>query len=613
MSSTIHSKAIVHVRQPSEFKAKAAYASKLAADKAGYQIKRSPLYLGRVLKYAGMGAITVTPPVFAFVFQTARHTDAKLVRQMGRGDKAAEIGKSAWYWTFAFSIGTAVTVTTALRLLYKHAGYAGLAGLGALLLLTLALIGSRLVGERVTDSAPPRRGDLSQQRIDDALRTIGILKTPKDEYDTKAGTSVLLHGMPYAKDAGVFCRFDLPAGAKATVHDVIKNRALLAGQLGVLERMLVVRQGDSEAQVELWVANEDPLQADVCVSPYVEAKRSNVWDGVRLGKDPMGQPVVIQLLRNSAGLGGLPQVGKSSVARVIVAAIALDPYADFVVFDGKGGTDWSPAKPLASRFLKGTSDRTVAEMLATSEDLVRQMDARYEVLDEVGIKGAPDGRITPELAESHDLRPCLVLVDELQDILGALGSKAPDFLEALTRLARRGPAAGISVLTISHRPDAKTVAKGLTGAQHIKIACRTDDRTASDLILGEGANAAGWNASRLPKIEGVGIVRTQEFTTEAKFDYVSLTDFVSICDRGMRLRAAAGTLREEQDLAASNILDAVILILSEHGDLTPTELAGKLGITTNQLAARLKPFGVSSHHDGTRRAYRLSDARKAFG
>lgn len=606
------SKALVRV-QPKGGRAR--YVAGQAASKVSYQAAKTPAYTFRVAKYSAWGLAISVPAVLRFVWTGDIREEIKLARQAGKVELAAK-RRDAWHWHFwPKLLGIGFGSTVLVRLVEQRVGTVGLIGLGLCLAVTLAVIGSRDRGTTITDKTPPRRGDITQERLDDALRAIGLLNKPKAD-GTGVGLNVLMHGMPHVRNGGVFITFDLPAGAKATAHMVAQNKALLAGQLGVLDRMLVIKQGDSEAQVELWVAHEDPLRAGIVQSPYVEAKRASVWDGIRIGADPMGDAIIIETLRNSIGLGGLPQVGKSSVSRVIASAYALDPYADAVVLDGKGGADWSDMEPLAARYVNGTSETAVAQMLGTVKDLVRQMDGRYEIILKAGKVLAPDNRITRELAEQHNLRPCLVLLDELQDILGALGSKSTEMLEALTRLARRGPAAGISVLTVAHRPDASSVAKSLTGAQSIKIACRTDDRTASDLILGEGANKSGWNASRLPEVDGVGIVRTQRFTTEAKFDFVSPTEFEAICDRGMRLRAAAGTLREAADKGTETLLDRVIEVLQAEDKLTAAQIIERLSLelSPTSFGMRMRTFGLSSVKGASgERLFHLQDALSSLG
>lgn len=606
------SKALVRV-QPKGGKAR--YVAGQAASKVSYQASKTPAYTFRVAKYSAWGLAISVPAVLRFVWTGDIREEIKLARQAGKVELAAK-RREAWHWHFwpklvAVVLGSYVAVAKT----QQYAGTVGLIGLGLCAAVTLAVIGSRDRGTTITDKTPPRRGDITQERLDDALRAIGLLNKPKAD-GTGVGLHVLMHGMPHIRNGGVFITFDLPTGAKATASMLMQNKALLAGQLGVMDRMVVVRQGDSEAQVELWVAHEDPLREGIVQSPYVNAKRSSIWDGVRIGTDPMGEPIVIELLRNSIGLGGLPQVGKSSVSRVIASAVALDPYADAVVLDGKGGADWSDMEPLAAKYVNGTSDLAVAQMLGTVNDLVRQMDGRYDLILKADRSLRPENRLTREMAESHGLRPCLVVVDELQDILGALGDKSRAFTEALTRLARRGPAAGIAIMTVSHRPDASSVAKSLTGAQPIKIACRTDDRTASDLILGEGANKSGWNASRLPPVKGVGIVRTAEFTTEAKFDYVSPDEFKELCDRGMLLRAAAGTLREAADKGAETLLDRVIEVLQAENALTAAQLIERLSLelSPTSFGMRMRTFGLSSVKGASgERRYHLQDALSSLG
>jgi S-DNA-T family DNA segregation ATPase FtsK/SpoIIIE len=73
----------------------------------------------------------------------------------------------------------------------------------------------------------------------------------------------------------------------------------------------------------------------------------------------------------------------------------------------------------------------------------------------------------------------------------------------------------------------------------------------SNIILGEQMNTRGWDSSRLlPSHKGVGILRPDGETAAGaevlammvRTDYMPNDDWITLCERGRALRAAAGTL-----------------------------------------------------------------------
>jgi hypothetical protein len=608
----VPSKALAIPTPEPAWKGQVKYVAQSAASVAGWHLKHVPGHLWRVTRHATRGLVVVTPPFVRWVFALDKGELVSMAQAAGNVRVAKECSDAR---TRALVIRNLLWITgtlVAASQIYKYAGYAGLSGAGALLLLILAFVGARAVGESVTEGAPPRRGELSQQRLDDALQAIKVLNKPRAD-GTEYGTSVMMRGLPYRYNNGTRVRFDIPPGAAATVSTLQEKRELLAGQLGVHDRMLVIQEGDSAASVDLWVADEDPLNGETVISPYTEAKRARIWEGARIGIDPMGEEIRLDLIQHSVGLGGLPRQGKSNVARLLAVPGILDPDVQLYAVDGKGGIDLEDLRRMACGFVSFTDEDPVERTIAIVEELEARMWKNMAIIKEHKVQHFPEGRITPEAAELFDMKPAMLIVDEMQLVVERVAAEtnAGRLLQPLMNLLRTGPAAGIVCITVFHRPDAKSIPTAVMGTIHTQIATRCADRRSSDYVLGEGAAAAGWNAAKLPNIPGAGIVKTlEQGGTFAKFDYLPLAEFERLCERGYQLRAANNALPEQKvskKPAEASLIDKVEDLLRRHEALTASQIAEKLGLDTDPrlLGRRLRSWGFHYRKTSSNGLYSL--------
>lgn len=623
MSTTTPSKALVPVG-PSR-KGRAAYVTKQAASTAGWQVVRSPLYAWRVVLHGCRGTWYTLPPLIGFIWAGDKREAARQKLKAGQADAYSKLNDKWWHAVVLRSCLVFGPPLLILASLYNRIGPTAYGIVGGTLLLALAFIGSRIHGETILDIAPPRRKDLTQERLDDALRARGLIRKPRDEYDSY-GTSVEIRELPHREGSGIEVLFDLPPGSNRTALDVVAQKEGLASELGVLSEQLVLQTTREHAgQVRLWLADEDPFAGGAATSPYPSEKRTDVWEGFRIGTDARGDEAVIPMVWESHFIGGLPRQGKSTIGRLAAAHVALDPYCDCVVLDFKGGKDWKPMLKFASRSVLGADPEDVKATLETLRDLVRMMDERYKLIQSLDDEECPDGKLTPELAESRGLRPVAVFIDELQEALAACDKQERKELEEmLARLARKGPACGIIILVMSQRPDAKSVPAQFRGVVSTRIAVHSADRISSDLVLGEGASARGLNAARLPHLDASSGMAAQAMVVcgassgqTVKVDWLSLPDFRAICERGYLLRSAAGTLREEEDKAPVNLLDVVIRELEKQDGLSAEALCERIRdfeeIKPVSLGKRLAGMGLRSKETNAGRRYFLAAARAALG
>jgi S-DNA-T family DNA segregation ATPase FtsK/SpoIIIE len=600
-------------------RARVAHVTKSAASTAGWQMLKSPLYLWRVIMHSCRGALYTFVPLVTFMWAGDKRTAAQQKLATGHADAYDKLHTKWWHAVVLRSTLVLGPPGFVLVALGNVVGRWAFVILGTVSTAVLAFIGSRLVGETITDPTPPKRRDLTQDRLDATFRALGLLKKPKDD-DTYA-SELEIRELPKSVDGGTLIQASLPPGTGKTASHVIAKREEIAAELGVSTPQVVIEKDRGSAGAfSLWLADTDPFDCYACPSPYIQGERTSVFDGFRIGVNPRGKVVTVPMMNGSTLVGGLPGQGKTTIGRCGASAIALDPYCDVVLIDPKASADWRALVQLCARAVRGAGPEQVKEAIETLEDLVRTMTQRYLDLEDVSASGS----VTRELAAQKRFRPIACLMDELQALLMAADGKQRSKLASLmTQITNMGRQAGIYVIALTQRPSAQSVPSDFRGSVGQRIAARCADPDSSDIVLGEGAAKNGADASLLPEVvEGQkepaqAIVRRGAGADEhVMVDWISLEDFAAICARGVELRNEAGTLRDEEEQQAVNLLDFVIRELEKQDGLTSTEIIARIPdyktdkpLTPTSFGIKMKQAGVKPDN---RRRYLLADVRRAF-
>lgn len=177
--------------------------------------------------------------------------------------------------------------------------------------------------------------------------------------------------------------------------------------------------------------------------------------------------------------------------------------------------DYADAKSVA---------RVVTDMDEAAEvidALVAEMDERYELMMEAGVKKLADYNKTAETPLPHEV----LVVDELGDLMD---THSKQVLPQLIRLGQLARAAGIHMMLATQRPAADTIPKRLLSNIPARIAYKCQSFTESRLVLGEkGAEALHGNGHLMAKIPGTtGFVTAQSpYITEDEIrEIVSTSD-----------------------------------------------------------------------------------------
>jgi hypothetical protein len=345
----------------------------------------------------------------------------------------------------------------------------------------------------------------------------------------------------------------------------------LASSMRVKKSQIEMRADTSEdgheGQVVLWVANEpNPYGSKPVPSPLLTADRLDFWQyGVPLGTDARGGRHALELVWCSILLGGLPDYGKSFLARLVTAAAALDPYMTVHVATGKAGPDWVGTKQFAHSYVAGNTPEKILAFLDLLNELIadmQQIGERLEQLSEEHPERCPEGKLTPELAKEWKRGLTLLIVDELQELLDAAammkiktdddpdakdrGRNGKDVLvETMARFVRVSRYVGGMGLFITQRPDATSVPTMLRDVCRKRACFRVKGAASSRMVLGDDAVAAGAAPHMLLDSQKGVVVLDQggeEGHVTLKTDFMTIPEFREICMRGRQLRIDAGTL-----------------------------------------------------------------------
>lgn len=464
-----------------------------------------------------------------------------------------------------------------------------------------------------------------------ALVKAGIIsETQRDE--------TRLVGIIQPAGPGWTATVELPGGMKAS--SAISRAEELASALRVKKSQVEMHADCSEDGHEgrfvLWVASEaNPYGSRPVPSPLLTQERWDFWqNGIPLGTDPRGGRHLLELVWCSILLGGLPDYGKSFLARLVAAAAALDPSMPVHVATGKAGPDWAATKQFAHSYVAGNTPEKILAFLDLLNGLIADMQkvgVRLEQLSEEQPERCPEGKLTPELAKEWNRGLTLLIVDELQELLDAAammkiktdddpegkekGRNGKDVLvETMARFVRVSRYAGGMGLFITQRPDASSVPTMLRNVCR-KTACfRVKGAASSRMVLGDDAVAAGAAPHMLLDSQKGVVVLDQggeEGHVTLRTDFMTIPEFREICLRGRQLRIEAGTLSgfaakygtDRPAAGPKNLLADCIAVLAADGvDRARTKRLLELllayrpdvyqGLTESDLQARLRDAGA---------------------
>lgn len=423
-------------------------------------------------------------------------------------------------------------------------------------------------GTPVTADGPARQ--ITDVMIREAFVDAGLARD-KDPESIDFATPVAQN----YKAGGWETQVVLPGNHNAT--EAINKRMAIAAGLDVDEnRVFLDRirgEGASARRVNLFVAKKDPFSAEPIVTPLARVDQLDIMDPFPFGTTPRRDEVRLSLLGTNVVVGAEPGAGKTFTVRLFAAAAALDPFARFSMFDGKGGADWLPFERIAYRYGIGHRDAVVKHLRAFTDELLADIEWRYDRLRDFSRQGmVTESKITKAIARNPELGfPMhVVVIDEIQNYLDH-PTHGEAITENLIKVARIARALGIVLILSTQRPDGGTVSTSLRDVCGTRLCGRVGDTTTAKMILGKvpaGANPVNILRSQRGTVVALGTDDTPDAQFDAQFVRAHLGDdpcIAAIAARGYDLRkgtdtlagAAAGDYEIEED-NPTRLLDDII-------------------------------------------------------
>jgi S-DNA-T family DNA segregation ATPase FtsK/SpoIIIE len=206
------------------------------------------------------------------------------------------------------------------------------------------------------------------------------------------------------------------------------------------------------------------------------------YDPLPIAKDEDGNTVDLSFAKRPAILvGGESGSGKSVFTHEVVGGWLLDPRARLLGWDGKGELEFTVYQGLADEIV-GPDPVVGTELLK----LVRaEMTRREAYLRSIGEEQAD-----PDDPECY---PLLLALEELTAY-----SKHPEFWEVLLYLLVRVRAVNMRMILTIQRPSSTSMPTDVRDNVGMKVAHSVTTPESSDMCLGKGWAANGWNAQQIP-------------------------------------------------------------------------------------------------------------------
>jgi S-DNA-T family DNA segregation ATPase FtsK/SpoIIIE len=358
-----------------------------------------------------------------------------------------------------------------------------------------------------------------------------------------------------SRDRGSQVGVVLPYGK--THSQAVAVREKIASGLDVaLTQVYLTKDKVSNRRHLLWVGDADPLSIPAGRTTLLDCKPRDIWAGVPFGLDEQGLRVTLPLIFQSILIAAQPRKGKTFTARLIALFAALDPYVRLSVFDGAGKPDLRKFALVAHTYGFGLlPDRVqgnpVENLLATLRAAKKDILQRNIALSELPTSVCPEGKLTREIARNprYKMPVWVILLDEFQEFLKS-GDESIDMeiADLLVFVVRVGPSSGVIPISSTQRPiglgSSTKIGKLFADYRDnhlIRFALKTGATKVSEVILGEGAAAEGFDSSDLPagdEFKGIGILY------DAPVDNCTVRTFLADGEDAEKILIAARKIRE---------------------------------------------------------------------
>jgi len=422
---------------------------------------------------------------------------------------------------------------------------------------------------------------------------------------------------PITRENGTGWRADVELPRGVTASTVVEKREELAA---ALTRPLGCVWPEVNAEVHpgmlmLFVADKDLARAKQGDWPLLKSGVVNLFKPFAFGTDPRGRIVTLTLMFASMIIGSIPRMGKTFALRLALLGACLDPRSWVLAFDLKGTGDLSPLEPVAHRYRAGDDEEDIEYGIAAMREMRIELRRRTKVIRELPADLCPENKVTDHLAgiRKLGLHPIVIGIDECQ-IWFEHPKYGAEFEEHCTDLIKRGPAAGITLIPATQRPDDKSLPTGISANAVLRFCLKVMGYRENDMVLGQSMFKNGIRATMFARRDkGIGYLAGEgdDPTITRTFEIDGPTaKAIVVRARAMREKAgnitghAAGHTVNTDAVRRDTILEDVLAVMSDQDPkLWSTVIVKRLaalradvytGFTADQLREALKVFGIKT-------------------
>lgn len=323
-------------------------------------------------------------------------------------------------------------------------------------------------------------------------QALDALRIPQIREHLKAGGH-LQYIQPCRTDGrGTFCKIRLPKGVPAAEIAKGTRREKLATGLYRATKETWPTVGDEAGILNLWIADKGALAEGAGPYPLLTEGRTSFFKGYPAGKNLRGDERVIPMAGRNTLVGGMPDQGKSSAARDIMAGAALDLPAELRIWVPDSNYDFESFRPRCSRYVMGAEPEKIEQIRDDLRELHREIQTRGELLVKYQIP-----EVTEEWATKNvGLHPIVCLLEEAHVAIQhkVYGEEIAELLIEIVRLDRKR---GIHMVVSTQAPTANSIPRDVTRNCTNGVAFAVGDHVANDALLGQGAYAGGNRATEL--------------------------------------------------------------------------------------------------------------------
>ena len=415
---------------------------------------------------------------------------------------------------------------------------------------------------------------------------------------------------------GTYAEVRLPKGV--TTEEIGRRRAKLAAGLYRLPTEVWPSMGSDASHLKLWVADKGALAEGAGPYPLLIEGFTDVFKGLPFGRTLRGDPQPITVIGRNTICGGMPEQGKSNGARVVAAGYTLDIITEMRIYVPDINYDFEPFAPRCSRYVCGSDDEHIEQILGDLEELKGELQMRGQLLQDY-----EEQEVTRALAHAGvGLHPVFWLLEEAHVAIQHRkhGKGITQLLCDVVKLDRKR---GVHIMVSTQAPTKDSMPRDVTRNCTNGIAFAVADHTANDALLGQGAYRAGHRATELIPGADRGTALCKGLSTEARSEMVQVhkvdtkreNDQVSplvrraLAEMARKGRALPGSGRPLAITTRDVLTDLEEVLRDAAGPVRLSDLTSRLralapawsgykGLTAVDLREQLDELGVRTTNTG---------------